>query len=389
MPATPQRLTFLALILLSGALEAEWERAIDQARATERLHSLLVLQSGVARLEHVQGGSGLDQPANIKSVSKTVLALLVGLAVDRGLIAGPEQRLIDLLGDRFPEEATPGSERITVGQALSLRTGLRSTSGRFYGAWVQSDDWVRHALTRPMVARPGGRMIYSTGPSHLLSAALTEAGDLPSQTLARRWLSELGVDLGYWPEDPQGIGFGGNDMHISPRDLARIGELYRKGGELDGERRLSKSWVEASWTAYGTSPWSGDDYGFGWFITDIDGQTTYYGRGYGGQALFVVPAFELTVVMTSDPTPPSPGGRHFRRLREIVQTIISISDRPRGELGSRPSPQVDESAAAIEMTQSWVTRPIPGVLGSLRAHPQGCPRRAASHSASGPQAEAT
>ncbi len=298
---------------------------VEQARGVDRLHSVLVLEGGETRLEHVQGGAGLDRPANIKSVSKTVMALLIGLAIDRGVIAGADQPLAELLDDRFPADATPGSDRITVGQALSLRAGLRSTSGRYYGAWVQSDNWVRHALTRPMVDQPGGRMIYSTGPSHLLSAALMEAGGQPSQTLARRWLGELGVGLGYWPEDPQGIGFGGNDMHISPRDLARIGELYRQGGVLDGERFLPERWVEASWTAYGTSPWSGDDYGYGWFITEIAEQTTYYGRGYGGQALFVLPALELTIVMTSDPTPPSPGGRYFRRLRQLVQTIVAAT----------------------------------------------------------------
>jgi len=312
------------LIVLSSPLRADPERVIEQALATDRLHSVLVLKAGGPVLEHVQGGPGLDQPANLKSVSKTVLALLIGLAVDRELIAGADQALVELLGDRLPDEATIGSERITVGHALSLRAGLQSTSGRNYGRWVQSDNWVHHALTRPMVDRPGGRMIYSTGPSHLLSAALMEAGGEPSRRIARRWLAELGISLGFWPNDPQGVGFGGNDMHISPRDLARIGELYRQGGVLDGVRRLSRDWVEASWTSYGTSPWSGDDYGFGWFITEIAGQRAYYGRGYGGQALFVLPAKELTIVMTSDPNPPSAGGRHFRRLRQLVETIVAV-----------------------------------------------------------------
>lgn len=309
---------------MSGTLRADLSPVIDQARATERLHSVLVLRDGRTVLEHVQAGPGLDRPANIKSVSKTVLALLIGLAIDQGLIAGSDQALAALLGDRFPADATAGSERITVGHALSLRTGLQSTSGRNYGRWVQSDNWVRHALTRPMVDRPGGRMIYSTGPSHLLSASLMEASGESSRTVARRWLSGLGITLGFWPNDPQGIGFGGNDMHISPRDLARIGELYRQGGVLDGERVLSEAWVGASWTAYGTSPWSGDDYGYGWFITEIADQRGFYGRGYGGQALFVVPSSALTIVITSDPRPPSPGGRHFQRLRELVETIVRV-----------------------------------------------------------------
>ena len=323
-------LTLFGLLITGPALaQQSFDSAsiLNQAKATDRLHAVLVLEDGESVLEHVQGGDGLDQPANLKSVSKTILALLIGLAIDRGLIDQVHQPLVEILGTRFPRNATPGSDDITVAHALSLRAGLQSTSGRNYGRWVQSINWVNHVLTRPMVDRPGGRMIYSTGPSHLLSAALMEASGHSSRATAGRWLGELGVSLGYWPNDPQGVGFGGNDMHISPRDLARIGELYRQGGMLDGERKLSQKWVEASWTAYGTSPWSGDDYGFGWFITRIADQQVYYGRGYGGQALFVVPNSGLTVVMTSDPNPPSPGGRHFARLRALLALIIQNLER--------------------------------------------------------------
>ncbi|MEM1081738.1 MAG: serine hydrolase [Pseudomonadota bacterium] len=312
----------LTMCWLAGMLSAmaDPESVIAQAERTDRLHALLVLHDGSEVLEHVQAGDGLDQAANIKSVSKTVMALLIGMAIDRGLIDHVDLPLIEILGEQFPDAATTGSEQITLSHALSLKAGLQSTSGRQYGRWVQSSHWVEHVLTRPMVDVPGGRMIYSTGPTHLLSAALTEVVGQSSRTTARTWLRELGVNLGYWPLDPQGIGFGGNDMHISPRGLARIGELYRLGGLLDGQRFLSEEWIAASWTAYGTSPWSGDDYGYGWFITEMNGERTYYGRGYGGQALFVLPDSALTIVITSDPNPPS-SGRHFERIRALVRRI--------------------------------------------------------------------
>ena len=307
-------------LLLTQSTQAAIQDIVDQAERTERLHALLVLADGEVVLEHVQAGDGLDRSANIKSVSKTVMSLLIGLAIERELIDSVDQPLANILGERFPDSATPGSERITVAHALSLRAGLQSTSGRNYGAWVQSGNWIEHVLTRPMADRPGGRMIYSTGPTHLLSAALVEAGGRSSRAIAEDWLSELGVTLGFWPADPQGVGFGGNDMHISPRDLARIGELYRLDGMLNGRRVLSAEWISASWTAYGTSPWSGDDYGFGWFITTLAGERAYYGRGYGGQALFVLPDSELTIVITSDPNPPS-SGRHFASIRDLVLAI--------------------------------------------------------------------
>lgn len=107
----------------------------------------------------------------MKSLSKTILAALVGAAIERGLIESPEQPVVELLGNLVPSDADPRVGEITVGHLLSLQAGLERTSGANYGAWVASGNWVADALSRPFVDRPGGRMLYSTGSSHLLSAA--------------------------------------------------------------------------------------------------------------------------------------------------------------------------------------------------------------------------
>src|SRR5690606_21351540 len=142
---------------------------------------------------------------------------LVGIAIHRGVFDGVDQPVVDLLEDRIPEQATPGIEKITVGHLLSLQAGLERTSGSYYGRWVLSEDWVAHVLTRPFVDEPGGRMLYSSGSTHLLSAALTEATGESTLALARVWLGQpLNIIIPPWPQDPQGIYFGGNDMRLSP-----------------------------------------------------------------------------------------------------------------------------------------------------------------------------
>ncbi|MFW5926824.1 MAG: serine hydrolase domain-containing protein, partial [Wenzhouxiangella sp.] len=259
---------------------AERRAIVEQADSLSRLHSLLVLHRGQPVVEYVRTGPGLSVPVNIKSLSKTVLSALAGIAIERGVIEGTGQPIVELLGSRVPDGVTDEVEAITLGHALSLQTGLRSTSGRYYGAWVQSDDWVAHALTRPMVAEPGGRMIYSTGSTHLAGAALVEASDRSLLTLARDWLGEpLNIRIPDWMRDPQGIHFGGNEMLLSPRALARFGEAYRLGGVVDGHRVIPEWWIEESWTPRGRSPWSGDAYGYGWFVSELAGQRSYHGRG--------------------------------------------------------------------------------------------------------------
>jgi CubicO group peptidase (beta-lactamase class C family) len=184
---------------------------------------------------------------------------------------------------------------------------------------VSSDDWVRFALSRPFVDRPGGRMLYSTGSYHLLSAVLTEASGRSLLALARDWLGEpLAIEIPPWTRDPSGYYMGGNNMALSPNALLRFGEMVRQRGVWNGVRVVSANWVETSWTPRTRSPFSGDDYGYGWFIDTVRGHPVRYARGYGGQLLYLVPDLGLTVVITSDPTRPARSGGYFGALRRFL-----------------------------------------------------------------------
>ena len=138
----------------------------------------------------------------------------------------------------------------------------------------------------------------------------------------RDWLGEpLGIDIPAWTRDPQGIYFGGNEMGMTPRALLAFGEMIRRGGTVGDRQIVSSDWIEASWRGRTRSIYTDDAYGYGWFTTELAGVTAHYARGYGGQVLFVVPSRAMTVVMTSDPTPPS-NGSYFGRQAEIVAALI-------------------------------------------------------------------
>ncbi|MDR5906137.1 serine hydrolase [Franzmannia qiaohouensis] len=320
-------LALSGLMAASAAASGPSEQALAAMQAaTERLdrvHALVVAHDGEIVLDHHQGGPGTAAPANVKSLSKTVLAALTGAAIEAGVLEDVDQSLVGLLGDRVPAGADPRVNDITIGHLMALQAGLERTSGSNYGSWVASPDWVADALGRPFVDEPGGRMLYSTGSSHLLSAALTRASGESTLALAQRLLGEpLSINIPAWARDPQGIYFGGNDMLLSPRALIQIGELYRHDGQLNGQRILPEGWVEDSWAARGSSPWTNDGYGYGWFITTLADEPAYYGRGFGGQALYVIPARELTIAITSNPNPPSPGGQFQGRLNALVETLL-------------------------------------------------------------------
>jgi CubicO group peptidase (beta-lactamase class C family) len=278
-------------------------RAYDRAAGLPRLRSLLVQWRGEVVGERYFGGATRTTPANIKSASKSVVAALVGIALHEGKLRGLRQPLAELL----PAEARAldsAKRAITLEDLLTMRAGLEATSFGNYGAWVSSRNWVRDALRRPMVAPPGhagGPMIYSTGSSHLLSAALARAAGTSTHAYAQRVLARpLGFRLRGWTTDPQGVHFGGNEMRMTPREMLAFGTLYlRRGRAPDGTQVVPAAWVDSSWVPRTRSGWSGNAYGYGWWMRDAAGHPVYFAWGYGGQFIFVVPDLDLVVVTTS------------------------------------------------------------------------------------------
>ena len=291
--------------------------AIDRARGFEQLHSLVIARAGRVAVAEAARGPGLERPVNVKSVSKTIVAALAGAALDRGVIASVDQRATDFLDP--PRGADPRVREITLAHLLTMQAGLERTSGRNYGGWVESRNWVADALARPFVAEPGARFLYSTGSYHLLGAALSEATGRSLRDLARDWLgAALDIAFPPWTRDPQGRFMGGNNMAIAPMELFRFGEMARRRGLFGGARVLSERWIAESWTPRTRSPFSGDLYGYGWFLTRLGGEPAAYARGYGGQMLFVLPGLELVVAVTSDPTRPARSRGYAGALKALV-----------------------------------------------------------------------
>ncbi|MGP1395098.1 MAG: serine hydrolase domain-containing protein [Inquilinaceae bacterium] len=313
----------------SGLDPALLDRAARRAAGLDQLHGLIVARGGEILLGEAFRGPALDRAVNVKSVSKTIVAALTGAALDRGVLDNVDQPIVPFLSDLVPAAASPRVGEITVAHLLTMQAGLERTSGVNYGRWVQSPDWVAFALGRPFVADPGAGMLYSTGSYHLLGAVLSRAAGESLLTLAREWLGvPLGIDIPPWTRDPQGFYMGGNEMALSPLALFRFGEMVRLGGQWDGAQVLSAAWIDASWTRRTRSPFSGDDYGYGWFLRRVGGHDLAYARGYGGQMLYVVPALGLTVVVTSDPTRPARSGGYVGDLHALLaEDIIPAAER--------------------------------------------------------------
>lgn len=281
------------------------DRMLDAAEGMTALTSLIVWRRDSVLVEEYYRGLRPSQPVNVKSVSKTLLSPMVGIALRDGLLESADQPLSELLPDYYEilrgrADFDPLKDEILLRHVLSMRTGIETASFGNYGAWAASPDWAYDQLRRPMVCDPGECHEYSTGNTHLLSVILTRRS---GKSLRRYMQDELfrpmGIGLGEWDRDPQGRYLGGNNMSLSPRDMLKFGQLYVNGGRFEGRQLVPEEWVRASWQSTGSSRWNGHGYGYLWWVRRWGGERAYFAWGYGGQFIVVVPRLDLVIVATS------------------------------------------------------------------------------------------
>lgn len=253
---------------------------------------LVVLRDGQLVLERQYGDGSVDDLADIYSVTKSVVSTLVGIALSRGEL--------DVL-----ERPVAGGR--TFRHLLTMTGGTRNDGPWEIDAVIAlRSGWREHIEGAPQLDEPGVRFRYDNASVHLLGCAFADAVGCSLADYADEHLfGPLGIDTFEWPSDPEGYSWGFGHLRLRPRDLARIGELWRRGGE-----GLVPSGYVAEATRAHTAggPPEGEGYGYLWWV----GDDAFFAGGYAGQALVVVPTEQLVVVATGAEERLSPGWRNPR-----------------------------------------------------------------------------
>lgn len=240
---------------------------------------------------------------SLQSVTKSVMATLVGIAMQRGEIRSLQTPLLDYLRRYQDVRTDPRLERATLHDLLTMRTGIEwhegdrpldSTNTTVQLEW--SEDWVRFTLSQPMDAEPGTKWAYNSGGSHLIGAVLDFATGVHPIEYARRHLfAPLGIGDFHWKIAGGGLPDGEGGLYLSAESLAKIGYLYLRGGIWEGQRILPEAFVRDAVQPVATAP-SGLGYGLQWWRADRDGLEVWAALGFGGQVLLVMPSLEMIVV---------------------------------------------------------------------------------------------
>ncbi len=297
---------------------------VDRVVAEGGIDSVMVVRNGYAVVDAVVYPFPGDTAHNLQSCTKSVTGTLIGIAIDRGLLAGVEVPVLEILPDAAPGTVDDSKASMTVEDLLTMSTGLECRDSYLYGnrglgEMRASDDWAAHVLALPVSEEPGSRFEYCNGASFLLSAILSEVTGRSASEFARETLFEpLGITEFVWPASPDGITLGESELTLRPADMAKIGLLYLRNGEWDGEQLASQGWIEAATALQIRAGTVTEGYGYQWWVDDAGYAFAY---GAGGQVIFVVPDRDLVVVFTSG-LPPS---RELLPKRLLEQYVLEAA----------------------------------------------------------------
>ena len=289
-----------------GLDEAALATTLAQAAAIPGLRSVLVVRHGRLIAEQYLGAGGADSLYALRSVTKSVMSLLVGIAIDRGVIRGPSQPLGELFHAPLPT-LDAGDAAITVGDLLTMTGGFEWNEGTGvteYNNWVLAPDQIDYLLARPIVSPPGTTFNYNSAAVHLLSAVLEADAGGTAAFADTHLLAPLGIHARDWEVDDRGIPNGGAGLYLRPRDMAKIGQLVLQRGRSAAAVVVAGSWVDESTrrqVAAGTplGPLGVLDYGDLWWVGRYGGHDFVLAWGYGGQFVWIVPDLDVVVVTTA------------------------------------------------------------------------------------------
>jgi CubicO group peptidase (beta-lactamase class C family) len=289
-------------------------------------HAVLVVRRG--KLVFEQYFTGYDEPwgnerreyafdatttHDMRSASKSVVSLLIGIAIDRKLIASADEPVVKF----FPEYAalkSTGWDHITLRHLLTMSSGIKWDENR---AWTDpandephlsnEADPLRYVLAKPIIAPPDARWTYNGGGTDLLGSVIERVSGKNLEDFAREALFEpLGISDWEWKKYQNGKIASAVGIRLRPRDAAKIGQLVLNHGAWNSRQIISADWlaksVEPRFQAIGY--FSGlFYYGYQWWLgrTLSNGKEVKWvaAQGLGGQRIYIVPELDLVVVTTA------------------------------------------------------------------------------------------
>ncbi|HMD38716.1 MAG TPA: serine hydrolase [Candidatus Acidoferrum sp.] len=271
----------------------------------------------------------------MQSVSKTVTSITIGIAKTRNdFSVSLDTPIIKYFDAHKVANLDDRKKRITIRQLLTMTAGIEWHEDVPYDdpknsadIMEGSHDWVEYAINQPMASEPGTKWVYSSGATELLAHIFKKAtGKNVDDYAAEHLFKPLGMRY-FWKHTPTGLPDTEGGLYLSAHDVAKLGQLYLKGGMWEGKEIVSDSWIKDSVSGHMTA---GDNwkYGYLWWLQSFGSapdDVAWEARGFGGQQLIVVPAYDMVAVFTGwDILPPA---ADKPRLHDFLDRTLGTANR--------------------------------------------------------------
>ena len=282
--------------------------ALNEAENRYSIYSVLVIRNSNIVAERYYRGYDENSSFNIRSVSKSFLSAMTGIAIENGIINSINDKMLDFFPEYDHSGLDPRKQDITIKHLLTMQAGIdheHNNYSRLYG----TSNWIQSAIEEPLLYNPGETHSYNTFLTHLISGIITKESGMSTYEFGQEYLFDpLGITIQDWKQSPQGIYFGGNNMFFTTRDMAVLGYLYLNGDKINGVQIVPRDWVEESLKnrmPEHQQGWSWGElhdggYGYLWWLGEIKGYEVFMAIGHGGQFVVNIPELNMIVAINSN-----------------------------------------------------------------------------------------
>ncbi len=279
-------------------------RAASDAAAMPRFRSLLVARHGKLVAENYFGGADSSTVFDLRSVTKSVVSMLTGIAVQSGKLPNIDATVGTYVDAPYSLDANDRAVSVRQLLTMSSRYQWNENSGDDYNLWVLSNDHVQFLVDRRQTD-PAGTFTYNSAAVNLLGVVLQDAVAKPLPDFANEVLFQpLGITTVQWEQLEPNMVNAGSGIKMTATDLLRFGQLLLQKGRSGTQQIVPESWVDAGTTpqftwreTYGAQ--RGTTYGYLWWVAQPPATVATFAWGYGGQFAYVVPSLDLVVVATT------------------------------------------------------------------------------------------
>jgi CubicO group peptidase (beta-lactamase class C family) len=295
------------------------------------LKGIVIVREGRLVSEHYFNGDSASTLHDIRSATKSVTSLLMGLALQKGLVHSVD----DSISLYLPGLPKDGKEKIKIRDLLTMRSGLDADDGDpsspgNENTLDQSTDWIRTVYSVPMKRAPGSTYLYCSINAFLTGAILENTSRMPLDQFAKGNLfGPLGIENYTWRHVPIDRTTGQGNLSITTRDEAKLGELLLNDGSVNGKHILNHDWIAASLAkqvAISNSDPYADFYGYLWYMKaePVGAHTVevHFASGNGGNKIYIIPSLRMVVAITSSAYGQSYGQR---RSQDILLQILAAT----------------------------------------------------------------